>query len=165
MKKEENKLDVEKEFKENGLNSAWVQMNNSLTKQKGTVRGLHFQYPPDSEVKLVRCLRGAIWDVIVDIRKNSATYGQWFGAELNQDNRTMMYVPQGFAHGFMSLTDDSEILYLVSSFYNQKSEGTLRWNDPFHGIKWPGEYTVISDKDKSVKDWQANDAIIIGSDI
>lgn len=151
----------EQEFKEKDLNTNWLQMNNSMSKLKGTLRGLHFQYPPYAEVKLVRCFRGAIWDVIVDIRENSETYGKWYGTELNENNRSMMYVPKGFAHGFVSLTDNSEILYLVSTPYTQSSESTLRWDDPFHAISWPIEPIIISEKDKNVDPWNQNKAIII----
>jgi dTDP-4-dehydrorhamnose 3,5-epimerase len=143
----------EEEFQNFNLNTKWVQMNNSFSKYKGTLRGLHFQNPPHSEVKLVRCFRGAIWDVVVDIRSNSKTYGQWYGTELSAENRKMMYVPEGFAHGFISLTNDSEILYMVSSTYSNGSEGTLRWDDSFHCIEWPISPSIISDKDKKSGDW------------
>jgi dTDP-4-dehydrorhamnose 3,5-epimerase len=136
-----------KEFSESGLNSDWVQINNSYSSQKGTLRGLHFQRKPASEVKLVRCIQGSIWDVIVDIRPTSRTYKGWFGTELSQDNRTMMYVPQGFAHGFISLTDDSEIIYLVSNFYDSSHERNLKWNDLDVAIEWPISPTVISERD------------------
>ena len=101
----------EKEFSTQGLEIRWVQMNTSLTRQSGSIRGLHFQYPPKAELKLVRCLQGAIWDVIVDIRLNSPTFGHWYGAELNERNRRMLYVPKGFAHGFQTLGSDVEMLY------------------------------------------------------
>lgn len=149
----------ENEFKEMGLNTRWVQINNSLSVTSGTLRGLHFQYPPHSEVKLIRCVRGAIWDVIVDIRKNSLTYGQWFAYELNEENRTMMYVPEGFAHGFISLVDNTEIFYLVSSPYSPQAEGTLRWNDSFHGINWPMIPVLVSVKDQLVENWNVKKAI------
>ena len=143
----------DEEFKQLNLKTNWVQMNNSLSKQKGTLRGLHFQNPPHAEVKLIRCFRGSIWDVMVDIRKNSKTYGQWYGVELSAENRNMVYIPEGFAHGFISLSDDSEILYMVSSPYAGHAEGTLRWNDPFHQIEWPIEPSIISEKDRNAKDW------------
>ena len=143
----------EDEFRQHNLVTKWAQMNNSFSKYKGTLRGLHFQKPPHSEVKLIRCFRGAIWDVMVDIRKNSKTYGQWYGTELSETNRKMLYIPEGFAHGFISLTHDSEILYMVSSSYASAAEGTLRWNDPFHKIEWPIAPEVISDKDQKAKDW------------
>ena len=149
----------EDEFRKHNLKTNWVQMNNSFSKYKGTLRGLHFQYQPHSEAKLIRCFRGAIWDVMVDIRKNSKTYGQWYGVELSEENRNMVYVPEGFAHGFISLTDDSEILYMVSSSYAVQSERTLRWNDPFHKIKWPIDHSIISDKDQKAKDWSDSYAV------
>lgn len=147
------------EFRKHNLNTDWIQMNNSYSKHKGTLRGLHFQNPPHSEVKLIRCFRGAIWDVMVDIRKGSKTYGQWFGTELSAENRKMLYIPQGFAHGFISLTDDSEILYMVSSAYTGHAEGTVRWDDSFHKIEWPIVPTIVSDKDKIAEDWNDNKAI------
>ena len=137
----------EREFSEQGLTTQWVQINNSMSREVGTLRGLHFQRPPHAEVKIVRCLRGAIWDVVVDLRDGSETFGKWFGAALSDQNRTMMYVPKGFAHGFISLEPDSEILYLVSDFYAPESEGALIWNDPDVGIQWPIKPKVLSDKD------------------
>jgi len=136
-----------KEFSNYGMNTSWVQINNSMSKSLGTLRGLHFQRSPNAEVKLVRCLRGVIWDVVVDLRKGSETFGKWFGATLSDENRTMMYVPKGFAHGFISLEPDSEILYLVSDFYAPEAERTLLWNDPDVGIQWPIQPQVLSDKD------------------
>ena len=147
------------EYSELELSKDINQINNSFNIKKGTLRGLHFQYPPKSEVKIVRCISGAIWDVIVDIRLNSLTYGQYFGIELSSENRTMLYVPEGFAHGFISLVDNSEILYLSSQFFDHKSEGGLRWNDPFHGIKWPLSPTFISKKDNDIKDWKDSSSI------
>lgn len=137
----------EREFSEQSLNAQWVQINNSMSREVGTLRGLHFQRSPHAEVKLIRCLRGAIWDVVVDLREASETFGRWFGATLSDQNRTMMYVPKGFAHGFISLEPDTEILYLVSEFYAPESEGTLIWNDPDVGIKWPILPQIISEKD------------------
>lgn len=141
----------EREFAAKGLKTRWVQMNNSMSREAGTLRGLHFQRPPHAEVKVVRCLQGAIWDVIVDLRAGSETYGQWFGAELTASNRTMMYVPEGFAHGFVSLQSNSEILYLVSAFYSPGTEEALLWNDPTIGIPWPVTPKFISDKDSQAK--------------
>lgn len=137
----------EEEFSRLGLNTHWVQVNNSMSSKKGTLRGLHFQRPPHAEVKLVRCLRGSIWDVVVDLRKGSKTFGEWFGSTLSYQNRTMMYVPEGFAHGFISLEHDTEILYLVSEFYSPESEVTLSWNDPQVSIHWPIEPSLLSNKD------------------
>lgn len=137
----------EKEFKRHGLNTRWVQINNSMSREVGTLRGLHFQRPPHAEVKLVRCIKGSIWDVVVDLRKGSATFGKWFGSTLSEKNRTMMYVPEGFAHGFVTLEPDSEILYLVSNSYSPESEGVLLWNDPDVAINWPVTPELLSDKD------------------
>ena len=107
-----------------------MQANNSLTLKKGALRGLHYQLPPSAEVKVVRAIRGALWDVIVDLRPGSPTYLKWFGAELNEDNRSMLYIPRGFGHGFITLTDNVEAFYLHSSFYSPGAERGLRWNDP-----------------------------------
>jgi dTDP-4-dehydrorhamnose 3,5-epimerase len=141
----------EREYLNLELNTCWVQINNSLSKDVGTLRGLHFQRPPHAEVKVVRCLQGAIWDVIVDLREGSNTYGKWFGAELSASNRIMMYVPRGFAHGFITLEPNSEILYLVSDYYKPSLEGILLWSDPDIGIAWPIEPTTLSGKDSEGK--------------
>lgn len=138
----------EKEFSKQGLNTRWVQINNSASKDTGTLRGLHYQREPSAEVKLIRCLKGAIWDVVVDLRAESETFGKWFGEKLSDKNRTMMYVPKGFAHGFISLQPNSEILYLVSNFYEPSEEGTLIWNDTDVAINWPLAAKIISSKDK-----------------
>ena len=137
----------EKEFLEQGLNTQWKQINNSLSKEVGTLRGLHYQREPNAEVKLVRCLKGSVWDVIVDLRDGSKTFGKWFGEKLTDKNRIMMYVPRGFAHGFISLEPNSEILYLVSSFYDPNLESILIWNDPKVRIDWLIVPKVISSKD------------------
>jgi len=136
-----------KEFSQKGLNTKWVQINTSASKEVGTLRGLHYQREPNAEVKLVRCLKGSIWDVVVDLREMSKTFGKWFAAKLSDENRTMMYVPKGFAHGFISLEPNSEILYFVSDFYAPNLEGTLIWNDKKVEINWPIEPKVVSDKD------------------
>jgi dTDP-4-dehydrorhamnose 3,5-epimerase len=141
----------EHEFLAQGLNTTWVQINNSLSVEAGTLRGLHFQRPPNAEVKMVRCMQGAIWDVIVDLRENSLTFGKWFAATLTAQNRTMMYVPKGFAHGFISLEPNSEILYLVSEFYSQENEDALLWCDESVAIAWPIKPVQISTKDSSAK--------------
>jgi len=141
----------EKEFEINDLNTKWVQINNSHSNVRGTLRGLHFQNRPKSEIKLVRCIQGAIWDVIVDVRKNSKTFGKWFGAEITSTNRTMMYVPEGFAHGFITLEPNSEIIYLVSEFYSLEDENTILWNDQSIDINWPIYPKIISDKDLNGK--------------
>lgn len=137
----------EKEFSKNGLNTRWVQMNNSMSTLAGTLRGIHLQMPPHAEVKLIRCLKGAIWDVIIDLRQESETYRCWFGKVLSEENRTMMYLPKGFGHGFITLEPNSEVLYQVSECYAPESEATLLWNDPDIGIDWPLEPIAISEKD------------------
>jgi dTDP-4-dehydrorhamnose 3,5-epimerase len=142
----------EKEFAAAGLESRFIQINNSLTGTKGTLRGLHFQLPPAAEVKVVRAVKGALWDVIVDLRPSSATHLKWFGAELNEDNRRMMYVPRGFGHGFVTLTDNTEALYLASAVYSPEAERGLRWNDLAIGIEWPVEPRETSEKDRSWPD-------------
>ena len=144
----------EKEFSEHGLNTKWVQINNSESKEIGTLRGLHYQREPRAEVKLIRCLKGAIWDVVVDLRNKSASYGKWFGKKLSDENRTMMYVPKGFAHGFISLEPNTEILYLVSDFYAPELESDLIWNDQNVAINWPIQPKVISDKDRAANSFE-----------
>ena len=142
----------EREFAANGLETQFVQINNSLSRQRGTLRGLHYQLPPAAEVKVVRCVRGALWDAIVDLRPDSPTYRKWFGAELTADNRLMMYVPRGFAHAILTLSDDAEAFYLVSTFYGPEQERGVRWNDPAIGIAWPVEPAEISPKDAAWPD-------------
>jgi dTDP-4-dehydrorhamnose 3,5-epimerase len=139
----------EKEFSEHNLESRFVQCNVSHNIRRGTVRGMHYQRAPHAEVKLVRCTSGSILDVIVDIRPGSSTEQEWIGVELSRANRRMMYVPHGFAHGYQTLEDDSEVTYQVSEFYHPESEGRLLWNDPAVGIEWPIKDVVISDKDRT----------------
>lgn len=130
-----------------GLRPRWVQANMSLSRDIGTLRGMHYQQAPWQEAKLVRCTRGAIYDVIIDLRRESPTYMKWIGVELTAENRRALYVPEDFAHGFLTLTGDVEISYLVSQFYTPHAERGIRWNDPAVGIKWPAKVNVISDKD------------------
>ncbi len=137
------------EFLAHGLVPDVVQVNNSLAVEKGTLRGMHYQLAPRAETKLVRCIQGALYDVIIDLREDSATFGRHFGAELSARNRTMMYVPKGFAHGFITLEPDTEALYLTDEFYAPDHERGIRWDDPQFGIDWPLEPSVISDKDRS----------------
>ena len=137
----------ENEFAQAGLTPKFVQINNSLSAAKGTLRGMHYQLPPRAETKLVRCVRGRLWDAILDLRPNSPTFGQWFGAELNAENRLMMYVPRGFAHAILTLADETEVIYLVSEFYAPEQERGVRWNDPRFEITWPIEPSDISPKD------------------
>lgn len=135
------------EFAEHGLNTTWAQVNNSFSHSVGTVRGLHFQRSPMAEVKLVRCLKGAIWDVIVDLRAGSSTFGQWTALTLDDENRTMIYIPAGFAHGFQTLRPDTELLYFHSQFYSTAHEGGLAHDDPMLGIPWPMPVNGLSARD------------------
>jgi dTDP-4-dehydrorhamnose 3,5-epimerase len=143
----------EREFAEHGLETRFVQINNSLSAEAGTLRGMHYQLPPAAEVKLVRCVRGALWDAILDLRPDSPSFGRWFAAELTAENRRMMYVPQGFAHGFLTLAPNTEALYLVSAFYAPERERGVRWDDPRFAIAWPHPPRVISDKDARQRDF------------
>ncbi len=145
----------EKEFGAEGLATKFVQVNNSLSGKKATLRGLHYQLAPSAEVKVVRCLKGALWDCIADLRPDSSTFGKWFGAELSEDNRQMMYVPRGFAHAILTLTDNTEALYLVSDFYDVEAERGVRWNDPWLNIQWPIAPTEISVKDAAWPDFNS----------
>lgn len=132
-----------------GIDIAFVQDNHSLSSAVGTVRGLHFQAPPHAQDKLVRCGRGALFDVAVDIRRGSPTYGQWFGAELSFENGKQLLVPAGFAHGFVTLQPDTEIIYKCSDYYAHETEGAIRWDDPEIGIDWSGVTApILSGKDK-----------------
>ncbi len=143
------------EFGAHGLATQFVQVNNSLTAQKGTLRGMHYQLAPKAETKVVRCIRGALYDVILDLRKGSPTFGKSFGAELTAENRRMMYVPKGFAHGFVTLVDDTEAFYFTDEFYGPEQERGVRWNDPRFGISWPIAPTVLSDKDRAHRDFDS----------
>jgi dTDP-4-dehydrorhamnose 3,5-epimerase len=138
-----------KEFAAHGLETQFVQSNMSGNGQAGLVRGMHFQRGADAEVKLVRCVRGEIYDVIVDMRENSPTYLQWFGALLSADNGAMMYVPRGFAHGYQALNEGAVVHYMVSAYYAPTAEGGLRHDDPALGIQWPLPVSDVSAKDKA----------------
>ncbi len=137
------------DFAEIGYTGEWLQMNHSFTAEKGTVRGMHFQNPPYTEIKLVRCVRGKVWDVAVDLRKNSSTYLKWFAAELSPENNQMMYIPEGFAHGFQALEDNSELIYMHSQVYTPPAEDGLRFDDPVLNIQWPLAPKNLSEKDRS----------------
>lgn len=142
------------EFEQNGMVPDVVQANMSWNQARGTLRGMHYQHHPYQETKFIRCTRGAIYDVIIDLRKDSPDYGQWIGVELTADNRSALFVPRDFAHGFITLTDDTEVLYLVSQSYQPGSEGGIRWNDPHFKIEWPIEPVCISEKDANWPDYQ-----------
>lgn len=139
------------ELKQIGHNKSIVQINQSSTKQKGSIRGMHFQYPPKAEIKLVKCLTGSIFDVAIDLRKNSSTFLRWHSEILSAENLKVMYIPEGFAHGFQTLEDDCEILYLHSEYYNPELESGIKYNDPKINIKWPLELTKISKRDNEHK--------------
>ena len=145
----------ESEFRDQGLVSQFLQVNNSLSKKKGTLRGLHYQTAPHSEVKVVRCVRGSVWDAILDLRPQSPTYMKWYGVELSEYNRLSLYVPRGFAHAILTLTDDAEVLYMVSDAYSPEHERGIRWNDPAFDIDWPIAPEELSVKDANWPDFDA----------
>jgi len=126
-----------------------VQVNHSMTRQKGAIRGMHFQRPPMAEIKMVKCLSGSVFDVMIDLRSDSSTFLNWYGEKLSAENMKMMYIPEGFAHGFQTLEENSELLYLHTEFYGPEHEGGVRYNDPLINISWPLEVTDISKKDKN----------------
>mgnify|MGYP001242411019 FL=1 len=142
-----------KEFEENGLDVNISQCNTSFNLKKATLRGMHYQIKPFEEKKLVRCTSGSIYDVVVDIRKDSSTYSQWFGIELSSKNRFAIYIPNGFAHGFITLEDNSEVFYQMSNFFHPQSSRGLRWNDEAFKISWPLKPKIISEKDLSYSDF------------
>lgn len=144
----------QREFEEHGLVARVVQTNLSFNHKKGTLRGMHYQVAPYEETKLVRCTRGAIYDVIVDLRPQSPTYYQWVGAELTDANHHMLFVPEGFAHGFQTLAHGTEVTYQVSQFYTPGAEQGARYDDPAFGISWPLDVKVISDKDAKWPDYR-----------
>jgi len=137
------------EFRAHGLDPVIAQCNISFNKRRGVLRGLHYQVKPHEEAKLVRCTRGAIWDVIVDLREGAPTRYRWFATELTADNRRALYIPRGFAHGFQTLADNSEVFYQMSEFYHPESARGVRWNDPKIGIAWPLADPVVSPRDRS----------------
>ena len=139
------------ELKSIGYNKELVQINQSLTKKKGAIRGMHFQYPPKAETKIVKCLKGSIFDVVLDLRNKSPTFLHWHSEILSADNMKMLYIPEGFAHGFQALEDNSELLYFHTEFYSPDYESGIRYDDPIIGIKWPLETTDISERDRSFK--------------
>lgn len=143
----------QEEFLNHGLNRTLVQCSISLNSKKGTLRGIHYQAAPFAESKLVRCTAGSIYDVVLDLRQQSPTFRQWFGAELSATNRRSLYVPEGCAHGFVTLADDSEVLYQMSEFYHPESSHGVRWNDPAFQIDWPQEIAVISERDRTYPDF------------
>lgn len=141
------------EFNERNIKLPVVQANVSYSRDKGTLRGMHYQTAPNEEAKLVRCTKGSIYDVIIDVREDSPSFKKWIGVELNEQNHRMLYVPEGFAHGFITLDDDAEVTYQVSEFYTPGAERGIRWNDPVFSIDWPVDVKVISEKDKNWSDF------------
>ena len=137
------------ELEKTGLDKKILQINHSLTLQKGALRGMHFQKPPKAEIKMIKCLRGSVFDVMIDLRRDSSTFLKWYGEILSPENNKMMYVPEGCAHGFQTLEEKSELLYLHTEKYDPKFEGGIRYNDPFLNILWPIEVTDISLKDQN----------------
>ena len=143
------------EFAELGLNPNLVQCNISYNKARGTLRGMHYQKAPYAEAKLVRCTQGGIYDVIIDLRNDSRTFTQWFGVELTAENRKALYVPEGFAHGFITLKDGTEVLYQMSEFFHAECAAGARWDDPVFSIQWPLDVKVISERDQNYPDFKA----------
>jgi dTDP-4-dehydrorhamnose 3,5-epimerase len=139
----------QREFENHGLNARLVQCNVSFNLAQATLRGLHYQAPPFAEAKLVRCTSGAIYDVAVDLRTHSTSFGQWLGVNLSAANRTMLFIPEGLAHGFLTLQPDTEVFYQMSEFYDPTSARGIRWNDPAFNIEWPREAQVISERDRN----------------
>jgi len=142
------------EFEKLGLETEFLQANISVSSKKGTLRGMHFQIKPHAQVKLVRCTMGAIYDVIIDLRPESKTYCQWVSVELSAENRTLIYIPEGFAHGFQTLKDNSEVSYQMFQYYNTQAERGVRWNDPHFKIDWPIPVVSISDRDQAYEDFK-----------
>lgn len=140
------------EFSAHGLDDALVQCNVSFNRKKGTLRGMHYQAAPHGESKLMRCTRGALYDVALDLRADSATFLRWVGVELTQDNGKMLFIPKGCAHGFQTLADDTEIFYQMSQLYVPEAARGVRWNDPLFGIRWPEEVRRISERDRDYPD-------------
>jgi dTDP-4-dehydrorhamnose 3,5-epimerase len=145
----------QEEFAVYGLSTSFVQCNISFNRKKGTLRGMHYQTAPHAEVKLVRCTMGAIYDVILDLRSESPTFKNWVAVELTAENRKMLYIPAGLAHGFLTLTDDAEVFYQMSEFYHPESARGVCWNDLAFGIAWPIPVTVSTEKDNAYPSWKA----------
>lgn len=144
------------EFGKIGHTKEWLQFNHSYTRQKGSIRGMHYQIPPYSEIKLVRCIAGSVYDVIIDLRKGSPTFLNYFGAELSSVNKKMIYIPEGFAHGFQTMTDDSELIYHHSAMYKPGVEGGIKYNDPLIKLSWPLAVASISPRDNAHQELDAN---------
>jgi dTDP-4-dehydrorhamnose 3,5-epimerase len=137
------------EFREIGIDITWVQLNHSFTRTMGTLRGMHYQIAPYSEVKMVKCISGKVLDVIIDLRKKSPSFLHWTGVEISAENKRMIYIPEGFAHGFQTLTDNCEMIYHHSRAYEKDAEGAVRWNDPKFNIIWPMTPVHVSERDQN----------------
>jgi len=142
------------EYEKLNLTNDIVQINTSVTEHKGTFRGMHYQIAPKAEDKIIKVLKGSLYDVTLDLRPESPTFGQYFTVELSAENRTMIYIPKGFAHGYLILEDGTELIYMVTEFYSPEHERIIRWNDPKFDIKLPFEPTVVSDKDSNAPDFK-----------
>jgi dTDP-4-dehydrorhamnose 3,5-epimerase len=142
-----------REFAEHGLDTRLVQCSMSRNARRGTLRGMHWQAEPHAEVKLVRCGRGAIWDVIIDLRPGSPTRSRWLGVELTAENGRALYIPEGFAHGFVTLADETDVFYQMSAFYEPSAARGVRWNDPAFGITWPVEAPIVHPRDAGYPDY------------
>lgn len=151
-----------REFGEHNLDANLVQCNVSFNNARGTLRGMHFQVPPHVETKLVRCSRGLLYDVIIDLRPSSPTFLNWFGVELTPDNGKMLYVPKGFAHGFQTLDDNTEVFYQMSEFFVPEAARGVRWDDPLFGIAWPADVTSLSKRDREYPDAVPGQFIAMG---
>ena len=147
-----------RELAAQGLTPVMAQSSLSYNQRRGTLRGLHYQVPPHQEAKLVTCVHGAIWDVLVDLRAESPTFRQWHGEELNGESSHALYVPEGFAHGFLTLSDDALVLYQISEFHTPGADRGIRWDDPAFGIKWPAAPTVIADRDRAFGNFDGSDS-------
>ena len=143
----------DREFEASGLNARWVESNISFNQKTGTLRGMHYQLPPYEQVKLVRCTRGRIYDVIIDLRSDSTTFKQWFAAELSAENHLMLYVPGEIAHGYLTLEDNTEVLYQTSAYYAPEHGRGVRWNDPAFNITWPTDDLVMIQRDRDYPDF------------
>ena len=143
-----------REFEAHGLNPCVAQCNISFNKKKGTLRGMHYQVAPHAEAKMVRCIRGAMYDVIIDLRPESPTFKEWIAVELTANNRRMLYIPEGFAHGFQTLEDETEVFYQMSEFYHPEAARGVRWDDRVFGIEWSSDGRIVSPRDQSFRDWE-----------
>jgi dTDP-4-dehydrorhamnose 3,5-epimerase len=152
-----------REFTERGLSPDLAQCNISFNKRRGTLRGMHHQIFPHEEAKLVRCTAGGVYDVVIDLRPESETYKQWFAVELTAENRKMIYIPEGFSHGFMTLQDNTEVFYQMSTFYAPACARGVRYNDPAFAVQWPMEVAVISDKDMQYPDFVEKESPMEGA--